>query len=432
MIFKPKKVVNCWDTWVQYHEGTYYLFYLAGRMEHWTGFGVATSKDGLHFEDHGQVLTESEKNIGYLGTGSVWRSPDRNENAFFCNYSEHHKTETGVEQKIFFAKSYDLLSWEKMGEESCFPCDNRWYVGDLAEGGRWDCIYAIEKEAGGYYGYFTAKVKGRLGFGFAETEDGYHWTALEPPVLELDDRDYETQVEVGAICKYEGKYYIILSNGSNPGFIAVADKPEGPFRVQKENRMLMSSGTCPLSSYFMRFFQTPEGIFVNHHAISDEKNAIGESTISLAPIKKVWFDRNNTLFLRWWDANEGMKGEELPLNETGAEIAGEGFVLEGLAGTGGVVEITVNDGSKTQFVFDLNRDLQIKTISSDAVKYGKTMPRPFWGSENFRVRLLVRRRLTELYVNDYFVDTYTMDDCPVKVCVDGDWKEAQLHGLALS
>ena len=44
MIFKPEKVDQLWDTWLYYHEGIHYLYYLhkstaGGR---WDGISVAT------------------------------------------------------------------------------------------------------------------------------------------------------------------------------------------------------------------------------------------------------------------------------------------------------------------------------------------------------------------------------------------------------
>lgn len=211
MIFTPDKVVACWDTWIYYRNNTYYLYYLSGRMGKWDGFGVATSGDGLHFKDLGRAMTASDKNVGYFGTGSVWRSPIDSE-LFYCNFSEWRNVSRGEEQQIFFAQSKDLVHWEKLQEDTCFKCDGRWYAADAQSGGRWDCIFPLERERGGYYGYFTAKAKGRISFGFAETEDGCHWTALELPVLDLNGHSVSGEVEVGAVCEHGGKYFIILSN----------------------------------------------------------------------------------------------------------------------------------------------------------------------------------------------------------------------------
>ena len=157
MLFRSK-LFDHWDTWMYYHEGRYYLYYLINNgigRTNWDGFGVAVSEDGVHYEDQGRVLIQSEKNTCFLGTGAVWKSPDFEEShKFICNYSEHRQTEKGEQQTIFFATSTDLVHWNKLGEDNAFSVDERYYV-DAGANCRWDCIYPLEKENVGYYGYFT-------------------------------------------------------------------------------------------------------------------------------------------------------------------------------------------------------------------------------------------------------------------------------------
>jgi len=72
MIFKSDKVAAHWYTWAYYHEGTYYLYYLITEHGPGEGFGVATSKDGVHWEDHGWALHQSEKNNFVAMSVSHW------------------------------------------------------------------------------------------------------------------------------------------------------------------------------------------------------------------------------------------------------------------------------------------------------------------------------------------------------------------------
>lgn len=63
MLFRSK-LFDHWDTWMYYHEGRYYLYYLINNgigRTNWDGFGVAVSEDGVHYEDQGRVLIQSEK-----------------------------------------------------------------------------------------------------------------------------------------------------------------------------------------------------------------------------------------------------------------------------------------------------------------------------------------------------------------------------------
>ena len=52
--FTPSRKGQIWDTWAYFHEGRYYLYYLAGTFNSWDGhelapcgFGFAESKDGI-------------------------------------------------------------------------------------------------------------------------------------------------------------------------------------------------------------------------------------------------------------------------------------------------------------------------------------------------------------------------------------------------
>ena len=107
MIFKPEIAARLWDTWLYYHDGRHYLFYLH-RMHAdgpYDGMSVATSDDGVHFADRGPIIHKA-KDANWLGTGMVWRAGDR----FMLNFSE----ERGGVQEIFFAESDDLLQWRRL------------------------------------------------------------------------------------------------------------------------------------------------------------------------------------------------------------------------------------------------------------------------------------------------------------------------------
>jgi hypothetical protein len=74
MLFKSRITPKTWDTGLYYHDGSYYLYYLISDQHPGDGFCVATSPDGLHWEDHGWALRHSDKMVRYLGgTGPVWK-----------------------------------------------------------------------------------------------------------------------------------------------------------------------------------------------------------------------------------------------------------------------------------------------------------------------------------------------------------------------
>ncbi|WP_197231837.1 glycoside hydrolase family protein [Novipirellula artificiosorum] len=59
MVFKSDHVQAQWDTWAYEYEGTFYLYYLITEHGPGEGFGVATSTDGVHWEDHGWAIRQS-------------------------------------------------------------------------------------------------------------------------------------------------------------------------------------------------------------------------------------------------------------------------------------------------------------------------------------------------------------------------------------
>lgn len=176
--FTPLRRGQMWDTWMYFHDGRYYMYYLAGRGGHWDGHELAVSDDGVHWKGHG-VVVRPRVGVTWMGTGHIWESPDFDRShTWVMNYSEWF----GDKQDIMFVTSTDLLHWIKVDEKHRFVQDARWYKPK----GRWDCIDAIARPDSGLYGYFTADpAEGKVpyrpcGFGFAASKDGITWTALPP------------------------------------------------------------------------------------------------------------------------------------------------------------------------------------------------------------------------------------------------------------
>ena len=160
MIYKPQKIIDMWDTWVLYHQGKYYLYYLENNHSILHGVALAISEDGVHYKEVGTVVPKAPDAV-WLGSGSVWRQPDSEKENFIMNFSESRQ---GV-QCIYFAQSADLIHWERFGQEYKFQQDTRWYE----EKGRWDCICSLPRPEGGLYGYWTATPKNHAGFGFGQS-----------------------------------------------------------------------------------------------------------------------------------------------------------------------------------------------------------------------------------------------------------------------
>lgn len=403
--FTPTREGKIWDTWMYYHDGKYYMYYLAGSVGHWDGHELAISEDGVHWKEYG-VVVKPRAGVTWMGTGHIWKAPDFDKtHRWVMNYSEWF----GDKQDIMFVTSTDLLNWTKVDEKLRFVQDARWYK----EKGRWDCIDAIQRADGSLFGYFTAdpdkaKVNYRpCGFGFAESKDGIAWTAL-PPV------EGDIAGEFGGIQRIGQKYYVLISEGR----VAVGDKPEGPFYQQKKNPIAFGAG-CDI--YFPRFFHTaPGGPLVNHFYT--------RGTVFAAPLKDVEVDGEGILRLKWWKNNDKLKAKPLETKLVAADVQNASLlrVLDkklDLRRTH-VIEGTL-EAASLQSAGDVRRGIffdhgngggQCLLLSREAVQFGEikadgsdfkvrhTARRDLDLGPVLNFRLVIRGDMMELYVNDYLMN----------------------------
>lgn len=344
MIYEPGTGGKMWDTFAYYHEGVHYLCYLhttPTAKRRYDGLMMATSTDGVHWNEHGEIIHKRD-DAECLGGQAIWRTEDK----FILNFSECR----GGVQAIFFAESDDLLQWTRLGDEYRFDADARWYKTDKSA--RWDGIWAIHREDGSYIGYLTAVPKGgrldaQTSVGCSVSEDGVRWHAAPPPEL---DRASLRDFEVAAIERIGDHYWMIMGGyenklGSRPPseswpqargiYIFRADRPEGPFHSDSSNWHLLTSPTGHTMTYFARFYPTPNGMLLTHHSIPETRGCGG---VRMAPLKKAVVTPENHLVLHYWEGNEALKGEQItldcsraapiPRNRRTCEWAGKGYRLE--------------------------------------------------------------------------------------------------------
>ena len=429
MFFRSEQVEAHWDTWMYYHEGTYYLYYLITEHSPGEGFGVATSDDGVSWTDHGWALRASDKMVTYLGTGAVWRNTDAAKGGrFICNYSEWRREGDRETQNILFAWSDDLIHWTKYGDDNMFRIDTRWYEQD----GRWDCIYPLCRPEGGYYGYWTATPRDRVGFGFGQSEDGLCWEALPAPLLDWAEVEPPTTMEAGATEEFGGRYYAITGQPGGRMRTMIADIPAGPFKVAPRNYGLMENSGALRYTYFARFLRTLDGVLVNHQAIPRFQNEHGRPLCYFAPLKRAYVDQQGTLWLRYWEGNDQLKKRHIALHwvETGENIrvaqraldTRAGVVLEGTiqlpqsdvagAGPGLYIEygerlgtaILVGPEGVTEFG-PMQLSGQHETVETTVED---TMAREWPFGESVRFRLLLKDSVLEFYMDDVYIQSYSM------------------------
>ena len=396
---KAEETGNMWDTWLYLYDGTYYLYYLAKSGPQWDNISMATSPDGVHWEELGRVLWKRD-DVTWMGTGSTWSSPNfKLDCRFQMNFSEWK----GPRQTIFFAESPDLIHWVRLGDEYEFKQDTRWYELD----GRWDCIYIIPRPDGGLYGYWTATPKPETGgkFGFGQSMNGVTWEALEPP------KTYGVgDGEVGAVEKISGKYYMMFGTGGLMVTL-IADRPEGPFYAAEKNFRLLSGHT-----YFSRFFPVLDRVLVNHHSIARD----GE--VYFAPLKQAVVGDEGILRLAWWSGNEKMKHEEIdvkPLvsgNDTAIVMlentfdVDRGVILEGEMTLPNGLYIECEQDHGAAIVVDVDGTAELGQINADGSGFQseKQVDREMSFGEPARFRLLLEHSLLEFYLDDILIECFSL------------------------
>lgn len=409
MIFKSELVEAQWDTWCYFHEGTYYLYYLITEDSPGGGFGVATSADGVNWTDHGYAIRPSEKMENFLGTGSVWPDP-KNKGRFLCNYSEWHMDESGKRRQcILFAWSDDLIHWNKFEDEHIFWIDEKYYE----RYGRWDCIFAVPRPQGGYYGTWTATPAGsdnlKGGIGFGVSDDGLKWEAL-PPAKVVPDAD-----ESGATINIDGKIYTMFGvfvQKDRAGMHAyVADSFEGPYRLAKKSSWLLQMD----HAYFSRYFETPDGVLVNHHVMDGRKNDKNRAITYLAPFKKLSIDAEGIQRWMWWPGNDKLKNQSISPEQPGDFQ--RGVVIEGTLEpikNKEYAELSLDiDGDC--FAVRLTIDGKIEVLRNDPKAKTQvqlqSINRDMEQTSQSNFRLLARRGMIEFYLDDYFMTCCKLD-CP--------------------
>ena len=438
LFYKTAIASTMWDTWLYYEKGVFYLYYLTGSMSKWSGVGMATSHDGVHWKEIGQVVSAAADAV-WLGSGSVWAVDNHSAEGkkYIINFSEWRGSESEGRQTIFFAESQDLFHWKRLSRKYEFRQDASWYEPN----GRWDCIYALSRPGGGYYGYWTATPKDqKAGLGFGESLDGVAWQTLEPAAVS----GFRYPPEAGAIHRWRTEFYAIVSGQDQDitfdkdayivrGLMTtvVGSSPSGPFHPASKNPSLLVGN----ASYFCRFFSTPYGVLVNHHTWEiDEGQLQRVSTghVYMAPLKRAVWDEAGTLRLMWWEGNDRIKRHPLHIEATeaseekvplflntlrsGKEVT---LILEGrmvlpdsttappvglyLQGSGdagtvffvrgnGIVEcgLMCENGRQLESRGNVDRELTLQGLAT--------------------FRLVRKGRLTEFYVNDVLMQCYCLPE----------------------
>lgn len=317
MIYKPAGCM--WDPTVLFFKGRYYMLSMYRDRAESRNYGMwcAVSDDGARWEDMGCVLEEEYeiyKMFAYVRGDEV-----------IINHGSYSRPGPGGNDTLRFYRSTDMLHWEFLSETR--P-DERWYNGE----GRWDHMYCLAKDPArpeeGCWGYVVATPKPacRSAWGLAESDDGVRFRALPPPAVDWSQIPPIDMLEVGGCERIGGRYYFIGGFVGYPAsygyslFTFVSDSPTGPFRPDLEAFRLCGFNPMPGRVFVQNLaaFCRGEG---GELLISNAVDAGGLENVYLLPLRKAVVDEGGHLRLGYWEKNDLLKGEPIPLGEGSFTLA---------------------------------------------------------------------------------------------------------------
>ncbi|GGD89062.1 hypothetical protein [Microbacterium murale] len=466
MLFSSTTNSTLWDVWLYYENETHYLFYLANSRPDrpWDGIGLATSSDGVHFDDHGMIITKAS-DAEYLGAGHTWKVGDK----YVFNFSESRNGTL----EIFFAESEDLIHWNRIpAEQSVSRSNSEWYA-DTTEISqqRWDNIWANTDASGdGYFGYVTAVAKdGPVGLrgtcASVTSKDGIVFTTGAPVI---EPGSWPDRLEIGGVTKVGDQYYMFAALAEVPlgldwakhhsqavggVYVMRSDTQEGPFELDtRQPPVLVSS--LGHHTYFARFYPCGDELLVAHHSLESRgfiATVMPKMGTWMAPLKKAEIDEG-ILSLHWWAGNEAMLGRDLPrvtdlvearLAQSLTPNADGSFTFEAPLYShamlpfrydfekGVCIEATLRGSAYDNRAFAAGVLLEgdeswngtaIVLDSTGKFEMGHTNGYSFWDEEGLntaplraegsRFRVLVRGTFVEVYIDDALIQCFALDKIP--------------------
>ncbi len=302
MVYRPS-VGRFKDTSVLWHEGRFYVFsmYTPDTDANFRNVWLATSHDGVHWKHVGPVIKHAPFNIWAM---SVHRVGDR----FIMNHGSF--TDPGVQNVIRFWESTDLVHWTFMGHEADLLPDERWYppksrldcmsVVPVVESGRTK-YYGFATGPGG----FLESEDGIRWSGMPQPQ--VDWGSVPPPPTPPDEGGFEVGGchEIHGKYYLVGGWFNYMGGTGYGVYTLVADTPRGPFRADAAAYRLCGNSTRWVALW-ARFCRTDADLLVNGYMYSGYTYETGETW--LPPLKTAVVDSGGHLRLGYWKGNDALKG----------------------------------------------------------------------------------------------------------------------------
>ena len=303
-----------WDPTVIYANGKYYMF----TMYHRDSVFLATSADGVHWQDYGVVL----KAEGFKNNRVIKQYVAKVGDKYIMDYGAF-ADDNSKNNLLRFYESSDLLHWTHLYD---VPIDPQFYRTD----GRWDHMFMIPKDdkspAGGCWGYVVADPIDHGGVGMMDSADCIHYKPIKAPEITADFRI--PTMEEGGIKKIGNKYYLIGGNVNHYGFSGygvytfVSDSPTGPFHPDLDAyRLTGTSGMedVPYVHVLACFVKdSPEDLvsdpFTFGFGGETGVNGVDGKGTWFLPMRKAIVDPQGHLRLAYWKQNDLAKGNAIEID----------------------------------------------------------------------------------------------------------------------
>lgn len=467
------------DNCVIWNDGTFHLFAMYRQevkpreQDQWCNVWSATSTDGVHWKDMGPVIQDAPFGIYAM---RVWKAGDR--------FLMDHGSFTGEKQDVLrLWQSEDLLHWEYLGPE---------YDVRRPDGGRIDHMDVIPVEEAGktvYYGYAVG--------GILRSKDGMKWEWIgELPLT--DNVPVRVVQEPGGCQRIGDKFYLLVGGFFPGSFeyatsTYISEQPTGPFRPDYPAFRLNGYSGRDLVALWAAYCRKPDELLLSNYML-DPEGAFWWH----APLKSAVVDGAGHLHMGYWKGNENLKGAALPGDAGRAKLESEGAgkaleaveagvkltappapqvrwitpgkpniavafmdtvfdfnqgciveatfkvtALDGLVFPAAGICLEQKTGEGTAILFETWAQTEIGKLywaeeprfeSRDITGVGCATVGGISAGEAGQVRLLIRKGIFEIYLNDLLVQTYAADTLSGRigfVVQDGQAEFSRLKAWAM-
>jgi hypothetical protein len=448
MLYKPGHG-KMKDFFIACHDGRYHLFSMYSKTgkaddRDYRNIWHAESDDGVHWRDAGCAVEDFDYTVYAQAMHKVG-------NTYFINAGSFD--DQGNQNRLKFWESTDMKNWKYLGKEK----DLTSLILDPSGKTRLDCMIVI-KHKGVWYGYASGPRP------FLKSADGYNWEFLDTKMDFQGAPEPPAPFETGGCLELNGSFYYFgawfnfLGRFGYSTCCFRSSSPEGPFMSDPVCYRLTGNSTRWVYVCTRDIAFSPEPLVSSY---MNSEYSYEQGDVWLPPLKKAETDVYGHLRLKYWQGNDRLLGEdrspgkkdyEIKVKETWAAgvyadlierglvlcpvtlDAEEGAVISGIIETdagwgvpssvGFFLEESENSGTmiwlhnygKTEIGYGeiSEKGGKYSFAQEDVIDYGCSAPAGILPGKSHSFRLLVHKTMFELYLDDYYIQTFNTVHFPDK------------------